>query len=95
MAQKLVPILAGLYMPHVATRRAGLWGSLGGLGVAVSYYVLVHMFGSFDVDWATQILRVRVGDVTLELWQEYALLVALPTSAAAFAAGALRDRTRR
>lgn len=95
IAAGLVPILAGLYAPRVATARAGLAASVSGLVVVVGYYVIVHAFGSFDVAWATQIWTVRVAGVTLELWQEYALLVALPASAVAFAVGGLWDRRRR
>lgn len=94
IAAALVPILAGLYLPQTATPTAGLAASLTGLGTAGAHYVLVHAFGSFDAEWATQIWAVQLGDLTVPIWQEYALLAALPASAVAYVLGAGWDRRR-
>jgi SSS family solute:Na+ symporter len=94
VAAAFVPIVGALYLPRHATPSAGLAASVVGLALAVGYYALVNTFGTFDAEWATQIWHVTIGGLTLELWQEYALLLALPGSAAAFAiAGALRPVT--
>jgi SSS family solute:Na+ symporter len=94
IAAALVPIVGGLYFGRFATPTAGLAASTMGLAVALGYYVLVHTFGAFDPQWETQIWTVRAGRLTLELWQEYALLFALPASAGSFALGALVGRKR-
>jgi SSS family solute:Na+ symporter len=95
VATGLVPILAGLYVGRLATPAAGLAASATGLVVAIGYYILIHAFGSFDAEWSTQIWRVRVGLMDVELWQEYALLFALPASASAFVLGSIFGRQRR
>ena len=94
VATGLVPILGGLYLGRFATPAAGLAASATGLAVAIGYYALVHTLGSCDPEWSTQIWRVRVGLVDLELWQEYALLFALPASASAFILGSIFGRKR-
>ena len=94
IAAGLVPILGGLYFGRFATPAAGLAASGVGLLVALGYYALVHSLGVFDSEWATQIWTVQVGRHTLELWQEYALLFALPASALAFAVGSRFGRRR-
>jgi SSS family solute:Na+ symporter len=94
VAAALVPILGGLYFGRFATPAAGMAASLVGLLVALGYYVLVHAFGGFDAEWSTQIWTIRAGDLRVELWQEYALLFALPASAGAFALGSALGRRR-
>lgn len=94
IAAALVPILAALYLPRTATPLAGFASSLTGLGVALLHYVLVNAFGAFDAEWATMIWTVTVGPREVAVWQEYALLAALPASALAYAGGWLRDRKR-
>ncbi|KPK04891.1 MAG: hypothetical protein AMS20_07935 [Gemmatimonas sp. SG8_28] len=94
VAAALVPILGGLYFGRFATPAAGMAASLVGLLVALGYYVLVHAFGGFDAEWSTQIWTIRAGDLRVELWQEYALLFALPASATAFVLGSALGRRR-
>lgn len=92
VAAALVPVLAGLYMPFRPSARAGLWSSLAGLLSATGFYVLVNLAGETSEEWGTVIWTVFVRGITLELWQEYAVLVALPVSATAFVAGQLLAR---
>jgi SSS family solute:Na+ symporter len=94
VAAALVPILGGLYFGRFATPAAGMSASLVGLVAALGYYVLVHTFGAFDPKWATQIWTIEAGGAQVALWQEYALLFALPASAVAFALGAGFGRER-
>jgi SSS family solute:Na+ symporter len=91
-AAGLVPVLAGLYLGRFAKPAAGLASSLTGLVVVIAYYVVVHTFGVFDTEWSTQILTVEAGRLRVELWQEYALLFALPASVVAYVLGALLGR---
>jgi solute:Na+ symporter, SSS family len=84
-----VPLMAALYLPRYARPRAGFASSLAGLGVALLFFLAVQAFGSFDEEWGTQIWKVVLLGVELELWQEYAVLASLPVSCAAFAAGFL------
>lgn len=92
-ATVLVPLLAALYLRRPPRPAAGLASSITGLSVAVGFFVLVGAFGSFDPEWETVIWRVSVGGVEVALWQEYALLVALPASALAFVVGQRAGRT--
>jgi Na+/proline symporter len=94
VATALVPILGGLYLGRLATPMAGLAASLAGLLTALGYYVAIHSFGAFDPEWATQIWTIQAGGVEVSLWQEYALLFALPASFVAYLAGAAYDRGR-
>jgi solute:Na+ symporter, SSS family len=87
VAAALVPIMAVLYVRRPLTREAGLWSSLGGLGVAGGFWVAVNVLGSPDPEWGTVIWPLVVAGTRIELWQEYAVLVALPVSVGAFAAG--------
>lgn len=95
IAATLIPVGAGLYFPRSTTPAAGLWASLVGLAVALVYYGLVHTFGAFDPEWATQIWTIDLAGTRIPLWQEYALLFALPTSFAAYLLGVLFGRDRR
>jgi solute:Na+ symporter, SSS family len=89
VAAALVPIMAALYVRRPLTREAGLWSSAGGLVVAGGFWVLVNVFGSPDPEWGTVIWEVAVAGRGIELWQEYAVLAALPVSALAFVGGQL------
>ncbi|HUG40308.1 MAG TPA: sodium:solute symporter family protein [Longimicrobiales bacterium] len=92
IAAALVPILAALYLPVPPSARAGLWSSLGGLLSAVLFYAAVNLLGRPSAEWGTVIWVVSAGGVSVELWQEYAVLVALPVSGACFALGQGRGR---
>jgi solute:Na+ symporter, SSS family len=87
IAAALVPILAALYVMRPLTREAGLWSSVGGLGVAAGFWVAVNAFGVLDPEWGTVIWPVVVAGIEVELWQEYAVLAALPVAVTAFLAG--------
>lgn len=92
VAAALVPVLAAMYLPRSASPAAGLASSTAGLVVAVLYYVAVHTFGGFDAELATQVWTVTIGSREVALWQEYALLFALPASAGAYILGAVLGR---
>ena len=92
VAASLVPILTALYLPVRPSARAGLWSSLAGLLSATGFYIAVNAMGETSEEWGTVIWSVRAGGLDLELWQEYAVLVALPVSALAFALGQLMGR---
>ncbi len=85
VATATVPVLAGLYLPIRAAPAAGLAAALTGLAAAIAFYVLVNAFGTFDAEWSTRIWTVNLAGHPIELWQEHAVLVALPLSAATFA----------
>ena len=87
VAAALVPVLAALYLPFPPTARAGLWSSAVGLVAATTFYGAVNLFGETSEEWGTVIWTLRAGGRALDLWQEYAVLVALPLSAGAFAIG--------
>ncbi len=94
VAAVLVPVLGALYFPRTASATAGLASSATGLAVSVMYYIAVHAFGVFDEELATQVLTVTIGDRVVPLWQEYALLLALPASVVAYVLGALLEHRR-
>ena len=94
VAAALVPVLAALYIRRPPTARAGLWSSAGGLATATTFFLLVNLFGSTSDEWGTVIWPVRIGPLEVELWQEYALLFALPVSALLFALGEITGRRR-
>lgn len=87
IAAALVPIGAGLYFPRTTSPAAGLWASIAGLSVALVYYGLVNAFGTFDPEWVTRIWTIDVAGTRIPLWQEYALLFALPASISGYLAG--------
>jgi hypothetical protein len=85
-------VLAALYIPRFATPAAGLAAALTGLGVAALYTALVSGLGTHSAEWDTMIWRTSVFGVDVALWQEYAVLFALPASLLAFALGSLFGR---
>ncbi len=87
VASALVPLLFALYAPWRPRPAAGLASSLTGLGVAVGYFALITALGTDDPEWGTRIWTLDVGGLTLSLWQDYALLFALPASAIGYAIG--------
>src|SRR5690606_33831192 len=90
----LVPLLAGLFSRRPQPAAAGLASSLTGLGVALLFYVLIHLNGRYDEEWATQIWTLELGGRAFELWQEHAVLLALPASAVAFLAARVAARAQ-
>jgi solute:Na+ symporter, SSS family len=87
IAAALVPIMAALYWPRPLAREAGLWSSVGGAIVAGGFWVAVNLFGEMDPEWGTMIWPVAVAGREIEVWQEYAVLLALPVSLLAFLVG--------
>jgi SSS family solute:Na+ symporter len=87
-ATVLVPVMAGLFWKGRKTPLAGLLSSLTGLASSLVYYVAVYWFGVFDEEFATYIWISG----TVELWQEYAMLISVPLSLAAFVAGSVIAR---
>jgi SSS family solute:Na+ symporter len=84
----LVPVMGALFFQP--RRGAGLWGAIGGfVGLFVFYGVLFN-FGAYDDGEETYVLRLG----TVEIWQDYAVLCALPISLAAFLAGNALDRSQ-
>jgi solute:Na+ symporter, SSS family len=77
----LVPVMAALFFQP--RRSAGLWGAAGGFAGLVAFYGLLFSFGAYDLSEETYVWRI--GGV--EIWQDYAVLCALPISTAAFLAG--------
>ena len=57
------------------------------MATAVLFFAAVGVFGAFDPEWETVIWRLDIGGIRVALWQEYALLIALPVSALAFLLG--------
>ncbi len=94
IAAALVPIMAALYVRRPLTREAGLWSSLGGIATAGSFWIAVNAFGAMDPDWGTVIWPVTFAGREIEIWQEYAVLAALPVSLAAFGVGQLAGGRR-
>lgn len=86
-ATVLVPLLAALFIPRAPRPSAGLASAVTGLVTAAAYFFGVAILGSFDAEWEAVIWTLNVGGRELQLWQEYALLVALPASAVAFLLG--------
>jgi solute:Na+ symporter, SSS family len=79
----LVPVMGALFgRPR---RAAGLCGSLAGLAGVVAFYALLFTFGEYDEADETFIWR-RGG---VEIWQDYASLIAIPASLAGYWLGNL------
>lgn len=87
-----VPLMAALYLPSRPKPAAGLVSSLAGLATALAAVLLVNAYGTFDDEWATTIWRATVAGRDIEIWQEYAVLAALPASAVGFVLGQLFGR---
>ena len=86
-ATVLVPLVAALYLRRPPKPAAGLASAGAGLATAVLFFGAVALFGTFDPEWETVIWTFDLGGREVALWQEYALLVALPVSALAFLLG--------
>ena len=82
-----VPIMAALFARRGFKPAAGVASSVTGLLAVTTIYVLVNAFGAQDPGWGTMIWTVEVGGRTLDIWQEYAVLFALPASTLAFVLG--------
>jgi SSS family solute:Na+ symporter len=87
----LWPMLAVLFAPRLATRRAGRWSTTVGLTLSVALFVMFEVAGTPTVDGSMALLLPGLG---AELERESALLFTLPLAALGFAAGAAADRWR-
>jgi SSS family solute:Na+ symporter len=87
-----VPVTAALFTKRRLKPAAGLASSLVGLATVTAVYVAVNAFGVESSEWGTVIWTVRAGGRGFEVWQEYAVLFALPASAVAFLLGQLFGR---
>jgi len=88
------PLLAVLFLPRLATPRAGRWSALVGLAVSLTLFVAFQTLGS-PTDDESLALTVALAGRPLVLEREAGLLIALPLSLAAFVAGCLADRRLR
>lgn len=78
-----VPMVAAIVSrPRPA---AGLWSAAAGFGALVAYHTAVPALGAYDPDAESWVWRVG----GLQLWREYAAIVALPASAFGFAIGSI------
>lgn len=85
----LVPVMAAVFgRPR---RAAGFWGAIGGLVGLSAFYGLLFKFGVKHPDEETYVWRLGA----LEVWQDYAVLCALPVSLLAFIAGHFLGEPRR
>jgi SSS family solute:Na+ symporter len=95
VAAALVPVLAALLLPVRPPPAAGLWSAGAGLATALVVVALVGVLGDTDPDWGTRIWRFTWRGRAWEIWQEYAVLAALPVALLAFGAGWGWGRVRR
>jgi len=82
-----VPVVVALFSHRTFKPAAGLASTVAGLFTVTAVYGLVNAFGSEDEVWGTVIWTVRWGTRSWGIWQEYALLFALPASLVAFLLG--------
>jgi SSS family solute:Na+ symporter len=87
----LWPLLAVLFLPRLATPRAGRWSAMVGLGVSLTLFVVFQTLGSPTDDDSLAVAFALAGR-PLVVAREAGLLIALPASLVAFAAGWLADR---
>jgi SSS family solute:Na+ symporter len=85
----LVPTMGALFWrPRPA---AGFWGAVAGLAGIIGFYSLLYGQGAEDLVEETHVWRIA----GFELWEDYAVLCALPISVAGFALGHLLGRDER
>lgn len=84
VATAFVPVGMALLAKDNLRPAAGLASSVTGFAVVTAFYLLVNLFGSPDDTWETVIWTVEWGGNSFPIWQEYAVLAALPASAIAF-----------
>lgn len=73
-----VPVMGAIFLKPA--RAAGLAASAGGFAALVAFYALIYTQGQYDENQESWVWRVG----GYEIWREYAVLFALPLSAAAF-----------
>ena len=89
LATALFPMLALLFVPRLATPRAGRWSAVTGVVSSLTLFAAFQIVGSSTLE-GSRVLTV--GGWILE--REAGLLVVLPFALAAFVAGAIADRRR-
>ena len=82
-----VPVVVALFAKRTFKPAAGLASSLTGLVTVTTVYLLVNGFGVEDGGWGTMIWSLEIWGRSFDVWQEYAVLVALPASGLAFLLG--------
>ncbi|HEX6308465.1 MAG TPA: sodium:solute symporter family protein [Longimicrobiales bacterium] len=92
VSSALVPIVGALFLRLPLRPAAGLASSLAGLLVAAAVFLLTNVYGAYNEEWGTRIWSVTAGARTFDIWQEYAVLFALPASAGAFLLGQIFGR---
>ena len=88
----LVPILIALFWKGRKVPLAAVLSSVFGLASMIVYYVVVAQLGVENETYGTYIWSVSIGDMSFELWQEYALFFTLPASFLGFVIGTLLGR---
>jgi hypothetical protein len=86
-------MLAALGSPRRPPARAGPWGAVAGLAAALALFAVFQLFGH-DVAGEGTTALVLGFDRAIRVEREAALLVTLPISALAFAAGWRSGRER-
>lgn len=84
VATAFVPVGMALLRKDGLRPAAGIASSVTGLSVVAAVYLLVNILGEPDDTWGTVIWTVGWGETSWAIWQEYAVLAALPASALAF-----------
>lgn len=79
----LTPVLGALFSRP--RRAAGLWSAISGFAGLAAFYGLLFTYGNYDPVEETHVWRIAGA----ELWQDFAVLFALPISIAGFTAGNL------
>jgi len=87
-----VPVSAALFAQRRLKPAAGLASSLVGFAAVTGVYVAVNVYGVESEQWGTVIWTVQAWGRSFEIWQEYAVLFALPASAMAFIMGQILGR---
>jgi solute:Na+ symporter, SSS family len=77
----LVPVMAALFTQP--RRAAGLWGAVAGLIGLVTFYGLLFGLGVNDEEQQQYVWRIGA----VEIWQDYAVLCAVPVSLIGFLIG--------
>ncbi len=89
LATALLPMLAMLFVPRLATPRAGRWSAVTGAVSSLALFAAFQVIGSSTPEGSRVLV---VAGWALE--REAGLLVVMPFALAAFAAGAYADRRR-
>jgi len=90
----LIPIMMSLFWKGRRTAAAGKMSFLFGMVSVIVYYFGLSQMGVYDETWGTYIWSVQIGNLSYELWQEYALFFSLPISLLGFLVGNLIGEPR-